>query len=190
MNNFKFQKENTKNLLLKAIDYNRGDISLGELWGDFLHILTILNIPLKTIQNLQEEKNKTRGDFEKKLIMEYILIPTNSPLAFKYFLSSNNIFSGIKKIENQFYYKFLTQKAIRSHIPHLTLAFSEFFKIEDPLLPIGKVFIATHEEFLQALKFKLIEETKEVLYSKNLEELQEELGDVYLIIIYLQNLEK
>jgi len=190
MNNFISQEEIKKSLLLSSIDYNTGTISLEDLWQNFLKLLDTLKISLQEIQDIQAVKNATRGDFSRQIMMEYILIPLQSPLAIRYFLSSNNIFSGTQVVENSTYYKFLTQKIIRSHIPKLTLCFNEPFVIEDPLLPIAKVFIATHEQFLYGMKFKLIEESKEVFYTKNTEELQEELGDVYMVIEHLKNIEK
>ena len=53
----------------------------------------------------------------------------------------------------------------------------------DKKLNISKVNLLAEQRYLESKG--LVTE-----YSKNLEELQEELGDVYLIIIYLQNLEK
>jgi len=168
---------------MTTIAYSGGQISFNNLLNTFFSLIGDLKVPLEEVAQRTAKKNQIRGGFSKRIMMEYILIPPISPYALDSFLGANNIFSGIKIIENQTYYKFITHKAIRDHLPRLTLSFHELFTIKDPLIPIAKVFIAAEEEFFRAIRLKLIEETKEVLYSKTSEELQEELGDVYGILL-------
>ena len=90
-----------KNFLIKTIEYNNHQITFSQLLETFFYLIENLKVSLETVTKFMENKNKIRGEFKKKLIMEYLLIPPVSPFALECFLGVNNIFAGIKIIEDK-----------------------------------------------------------------------------------------
>lgn len=73
----------------------------------------------------------------------------------------------------QWYYKFVLKKAVRDLSPQLMDKESIKYYI----------FTQDDKQFLESLKKKLLEEAQEVSETKNLQELKEELADIYTIIL-------
>lgn len=173
-----------KIFLNDVVDFNKNILKIQDIWGKFDTLLQHLNINLQDVIQVANIKNQKRGAFTKNIFMEYLLIPkTNQTILNKYFFSSNSIYEGTV-IYNTTYYKFFTYKAIRDDIPGMLLITNEKELHNVPIADnlIAKVVILDNLLFQEALKRKLIEETKEVIDSDSFQELQEELADVYTVL--------
>ncbi len=190
-------KHYIKDFFNELIQFNINAKSFLEVKEEFYKFLKNININLEEIKAATNRKNLVRGGFTKGIFLEYILIPEEQKdILIKYFYNVSNIYVGNVKIKNIIYHKFYSQKIIRDN-----LACNNFIMLdmEDPNLieekyinnisRIGKIsYIRDKETNLNLLKSKLIEEGNEVLKAYNYENLIEEIGDIYSILLHIENI--
>jgi predicted house-cleaning noncanonical NTP pyrophosphatase (MazG superfamily) len=176
-----------KRFLDSTIEYNMELINLKKVFDVFFHMLKNLNINLEEVITYMNEKNSQRGEFKKKIVMHAIYIPiTQMSIIKKYFYSNNNIYNGHVLINNNKYYCFITEKAIRDSNQDLLLVENISKVINNDLNKlIAHIMLGDEKLFAQKLKQKLMEEAREVLYAQDLKKTLEELADVYTILVNL-----
>jgi hypothetical protein len=188
--------ENThykKDLMLKIIEFNRNRISLKELVEFVLNTIKNLSIDLNVFFNRVENKNNRRGLFNNNLFAEYFLInDKDDNNIYKLFFDGNNIYLGIFYIQGNMYHRFLFNKAVRDNLSNINVIShfqmeliekEEFNSLEDlDKKNFIKISYKSNQEYIKLLKQKLIEEGLEVLKAVHINDICEELGDVYMIL--------
>ena len=185
----------------QLIDYNLSTKNFKEIKEEFYKFLKDININLEEIIKSTNTKNLIRGGFIKGIYLEYILIPEEKKdILIKYFFSSSNIYVGILQIKHIIYHKFFCNKLIRDKCAHEDFQLIlDHINNENPqviqekyinnICRIGKIsYIKNKEEHIQLLKSKLIEEGNEILKAYNYDNLIEEIGDVYSILLSIEEL--
>ena len=110
---------------------------------------------------------------------------------------------GILKIKNIIYHKFHSEKLIRDKLSHenFQMFLEDIDNNSDKFIDeqyinntcrLGKISYISPENnkeaYVNLLKSKLIEEGQEVLKAYTYENLVEEIGDVYSILLHMENL--
>jgi hypothetical protein len=204
MFNVKNIQNDKKYFFNQLIDFNLSTKNLKEIQEEFYKFLKNININLQEIIKVTNQKNLIRGGFTKGIYLHYILIPEEKKeILIKYFFSSSNIYVGIVKIKNIIYHKFHSEKLIRDKLSHEDFQMfleeidsNNYQFIDEKYINntcrIGKISHfpqETHKEvYLNLLKSKLIEEGQEVLKAYTYDNLIEEIGDVYSILLHIENL--
>lgn len=180
------------------IEFNSENLSIKILLDKFYNFLKENKIELSIVEKNSESKNLLRSGFNKGRFIEYILIPNNNKKSLEYYFFGNNkIYAGALNMYNNIYHKFYSLKLIRDEnfdkdfiIVYEDINefnYKEYIKEEyvNNNCRIGKVNILSQEEKTKYLKIKLVEEWLEVLKANDYENLIEELGDFYCILMTL-----
>jgi hypothetical protein len=190
-------KHYIKDFFNELIQFNIKTKSFLEVKEEFFKFLKNININLEEIKAATNRKNLVRGGFTNGIFLEYILIPEEQKdILIKYFYSVSNIYVGNVKIKNIIYHKFYSKKIIRDNLAcnnFIMLDVEDLNLIEEQhinnIYRIGKIsYIKDKETHLSLLKSKLIEEGHEVLKAYNYENLIEEIGDIYSILLHIENI--
>jgi hypothetical protein len=176
-----------KNLMVYIINFNRDLISIDTLKNHILNLLKTFNKPQEEFFQEINNKNIKRSLFTKNIYLEYTLIHNdNEKILHKVFFDGNSIYSGKVLVNNHIYHKFLFNKAVRDDLSKIGLEPIEHenfnLLIPDKEKSFGKILYKNNQEYINLLKEKLIEEGLEVLKTKNINDLIEEIGDVYTLL--------
>lgn len=151
------------------------NVSVRELETSFHTLIVQLGIPISQVIDCMEIKQDARGGFKKNLILTHVLInKEEKDLVQKYLLSSDNIFHGEVVFNQEPFYKFMTEKAVRDKVTSKSN------------ICICHTETVNDKTFYAYLRKKLFEECKEILKAKNSIDLLEEIGDLYAIIKELE----
>ena len=187
-----------KDIFKSIIEFNLDNISTKILLNKFHNFLQENKIDLSIIEKGSKNKNSLRGGFNKGRFIEYILIPNNNKKSLDYYLFGNNkIYAGVLNLYNNIYHKFYSLKLIRDgdFDNDFVIVYEDinednyktYIKEEhiNNNCRIGKVNMLNQQEKTKYLKIKLVEEWLEVLKATDDENLIEELGDFYCVLMTL-----